>query len=81
MTPEMVKKIHKAVLEDRRLKVRELADKVVISKSVVHLKLSENLDMRKLYATMDTLEGLRIFSDSKLALEAVIDGGITSPPQ
>ena len=49
-TPEMVKKIHKAVLDDRRLKVRELADIVGISKSAVHRVLSENLDMRKLCA-------------------------------
>ncbi|GFV67595.1 histone-lysine N-methyltransferase SETMAR [Trichonephila clavipes] len=46
----MVKKIHKAVPEDRRLKVRELADIVGISKSVVHRILSEKLDMRKLCA-------------------------------
>ncbi|GFS50886.1 mariner transposase [Trichonephila clavipes] len=46
----MVKKINKAVLDDHRLKVRELADIVGISKSAVHCILSENLDMRKLYA-------------------------------
>jgi len=49
-TPEMVKKIHKMVLDDRRLKVRELADMVGISKSAVHRILTENLDMRKLCA-------------------------------
>ncbi|XP_014467559.1 PREDICTED: histone-lysine N-methyltransferase SETMAR-like, partial [Dinoponera quadriceps] len=49
-TPEMVKKIHKAVLDDRRLKVRELADIAGISKSAVHCILSENLDMRELCA-------------------------------
>ncbi|XP_036347711.1 histone-lysine N-methyltransferase SETMAR-like [Rhagoletis pomonella] len=47
-TPEMVKKIHKAVMDDRRLKVRELADIVSISKSTVHRILSEDLEMRKL---------------------------------
>ena len=47
-TTEMVKKIHKMVLDDRRLKVRELANMVGISKSAVHRILSENLDMRKL---------------------------------
>ena len=46
----MVKKIHKMVLDDRRLKVLELADMVGISKSAVHRILTENLDMRKLYA-------------------------------
>ena len=49
-TTEMVKKIHKMVLDDRRLKVRELADMVGISKSAVHRILTENLDMRKLCA-------------------------------
>ena len=47
-TSEMVKKIHKAVLDDRRLKVRELADMVGISKSAVHRILTENLDIKKL---------------------------------
>ena len=46
----MVKKIHKMVLDERRLKVRELADMVGISKSAVHRILTENLDMRKLCA-------------------------------
>ncbi|XP_017475512.1 PREDICTED: putative uncharacterized protein FLJ37770 [Rhagoletis zephyria] len=46
-TPEMVKKIHKAVMDDRRPKVPELADIVGISKSTVHRILSENLEMRK----------------------------------
>ncbi|EFN88306.1 Putative uncharacterized protein FLJ37770, partial [Harpegnathos saltator] len=49
-TPEMVKKIHKVVLDDRRLKVRELADMIGCAKSAVHRILTENLDMRKLCA-------------------------------
>ncbi|GFW03732.1 mariner transposase [Trichonephila clavipes] len=49
-TPEMVKKIHKVVLDDRRLKLHELADIVGISKSAIHRILSENLDLRKLCA-------------------------------
>ncbi|GFU80337.1 mariner transposase [Trichonephila clavipes] len=49
-SPEMVKKIHKAILDDRRLKAHELADIVGISKSAVHRILSESLDMRKLCA-------------------------------
>ncbi|XP_023212521.1 uncharacterized protein LOC111615326 [Centruroides sculpturatus] len=48
--PEIVEKIHKMVLDDSRLKVRELADMVGISKSAVHCILTENLDMRKLCA-------------------------------
>ena len=49
-TTEMVKKIHKMVLHDRRLKVRELADMVSISRSDLHRILAENLDKRKLCA-------------------------------
>lgn len=48
--PEMVKKIHKMALDDRRLKVRKPADMVGISKSAVHRILTEKLDMRKLCA-------------------------------
>ncbi|XP_017774850.1 PREDICTED: uncharacterized protein LOC108561428 [Nicrophorus vespilloides] len=47
-TQEMVKKIHKIVSANRRLKVRELAGMVGISKSAVHRILTENLDMKKL---------------------------------
>ena len=36
MGEKVVKKIHKMVLDDRRLKVRELADMVGISKRPVH---------------------------------------------
>ena len=50
ITTEIVKKIHKMLLDDRQLKVRELGDMVSISKSPVHRILTENLDMRKLCA-------------------------------
>ena len=36
------------VLDDRQLRMRELADMVGISKSVVHRLLTENLDLRNL---------------------------------
>ena len=49
-TTEIVKKIHKMVLDNRQLKVRELADMLTISKSAVNRILTENLDMRKLCA-------------------------------
>ena len=45
---EIVKKIYKMVLDDRRLKVRELANMLNIPKSAVHCTLTENLDMRNL---------------------------------
>ena len=47
----MVKKIHKMILDDHRLKVRKLADMADISKSaLLHRIFTENLDMRKLCA-------------------------------
>lgn len=49
MIPEMVKKIHKVVLDDCSLKVREL-DVVGIAKSMVHCILSENLEMKGSFA-------------------------------
>ncbi|GFW48350.1 transposable element Tcb2 transposase [Trichonephila clavipes] len=45
-TREMLKKVHKVILDDRR----EVGEVVGISKSTVHCILSENLDMRKLCA-------------------------------
>ena len=47
-TTEMVTKIHKMVLDDRQLKVRELVDIVGISKSALHRICTENLDMKTL---------------------------------
>ncbi|KAJ3662521.1 hypothetical protein Zmor_006866 [Zophobas morio] len=47
-TRGMVKKIHKRVVDDRPLKVREIADMLGISKSGVHRILTENLGMKKL---------------------------------
>ena len=35
-TPEMVKKIHKMVLNDRRLKMRQLADMTGIARSAIY---------------------------------------------
>ena len=75
-TTEMVKKINKMVLDDRRLKMRELADMVgIISKSAVHRILTENLDMRRLCAkwasrllTMEQKQSREDFSIECLAI-------------
>lgn len=48
VTPENIKKIHKIVLNDRKVKLRELADIVKISKERVGFILHEHLTMRKL---------------------------------
>ena len=55
-TPEMVKKIHKMELDYHRLKVRQLADIVGISKSVVHRIVTKNLDMRTWMPRLLTME-------------------------
>ena len=59
------------VYEDRRLKVRELADMVGISKSTIHRILTENLDMRKLcqrwvprFLTMEQNSVIKMFQSS-----------------
>lgn len=49
-TEEMIEKVHKIVLADRRLKVRELAELVDISSERVHNILHQHLDMNKLCA-------------------------------
>lgn len=49
-TEEMTNKIHKIVLEDRRVKIREIADIVKISTERVQNILHEKLGMRKLSA-------------------------------
>lgn len=49
-TSEMVSKVHDMVLEDRRLKLSEIADNTGISKERVHHILSEELNMKKLSA-------------------------------
>lgn len=49
-TPEMVNKIHDIVLQDRRVKVREIAEMVRISDERVRNILHQHLNMRKLSA-------------------------------
>lgn len=49
-TPEMIEKIHGIVMEDRRMKVREIAEIVGISVDRVHNILHEKLQMKKLCA-------------------------------
>lgn len=49
-TPEIIDKIHDMVMDDRRVKVREIASAVGISTERVHNILHKHLDMRKLSA-------------------------------
>lgn len=49
-TPEIVKKVHDMILDDRRIKVREIAEAVGISKERVGHILHEELHMKKLCA-------------------------------
>ena len=49
-TPEIIDKIHDMVMDDRRVKVREIASAVGISTERVHNILHQHLDMTKLSA-------------------------------
>ncbi len=50
LKPEIIKKILKVVLEDRQIKVRELAEAVGISSELVHNIVRQYLNMKKLCA-------------------------------
>jgi transposase len=49
-TPEIIEQVHDMVLDDRRMKVREIAETIRISKERVGYILHEELDMKKLCA-------------------------------
>lgn len=48
--PEIIDKIHDMMMDDRRVKMREIASAVVISNERVHNILHQHLDMKKLPA-------------------------------
>jgi transposase len=50
VTPEIIEQVHDMVLYDRRMKVREIAETIGISKECVGYILHEELDMKKLCA-------------------------------
>ncbi|XP_055310682.1 protein GVQW3-like, partial [Sitodiplosis mosellana] len=50
VTQENIKKVHKIVLADRKVKLQEIADTLKISKGSVHTILHEHLPMRKLFS-------------------------------
>ena len=47
-TPEIIEQVHDMVLDDRRMKAREIAETIVISKERVRYIFHEELDMKKL---------------------------------
>nr|XP_024214869.1 putative uncharacterized protein FLJ37770 [Halyomorpha halys] len=49
-TPEFIGKVHKKVMEDRRMKAREIAEAVGMSSERVYHILIKELGMKKLYA-------------------------------
>ena len=49
-TPEIIEQVHDMVLDDRRMKAREIAETIGISKELVAYILHEELDMKKLCA-------------------------------
>ena len=50
IVPENITKVHKIVLGDRKLKLREIADTLKISEGSVFTILHESLGMRKLFS-------------------------------
>jgi transposase len=48
--PEIIEQMHNMVLDDRRMKVREMAETIGISKECAGYILHEELDMKKLCA-------------------------------
>ena len=71
-TQETIDKVHDSIMEDRRLKVRELANIVGISTERVHHILHEKLDMKKLCArwvlTLDQKRKRENISNQNLTL-------------
>lgn len=49
-TPEIVEKVHKILMSDRRLKLQQIAEMVGISKERVHVIVVQELGMKKLSA-------------------------------
>jgi transposase len=49
-TPKIIEQVHDILLDDRRMKVREIAETIGISKECVGYILHEQLDMTKLCA-------------------------------
>ena len=52
-TPEIIEQVHDMVLDDWRMKVREIAETIGISKEGVGYILHEELDMKKALHKMD----------------------------
>ena len=50
VTPGNIKKVHKLVISDRKLKLREIAETVKISEGSVFTIMHEHLTMRKLFS-------------------------------
>ena len=50
VTPENIKKVHKLVISDRKLKLREIAKTVKITEGRVFTIMHEQLTMRKLFS-------------------------------
>jgi histone-lysine N-methyltransferase SETMAR len=49
-TPEIIEQVHDMILDERRMKVREIAETIGISKGRVGYILHEELDLKKLCA-------------------------------
>ena len=59
-TPEIIDKIHKLILEDRRISAKSIAEQLGISRERVESIIHEDLDMRKLSAKWPLNAWMRI---------------------
>jgi predicted XRE-type DNA-binding protein len=60
-TPEIIEQLHDNVLDDRRMKMREIAETIGISKERVGYILHEELDMKKLYACSQQIKNALVW--------------------
>ena len=70
-TPEIIQQVHDMVLDDRRVKVKEIADILGISKERVGYILHQELNMRKLCARIKW-KHYEIFRVSKMDAQIYI---------
>ena len=68
-TPEIIKKIHKVVLDERRLKVRELDELTGISKPAIHpevvIEISQ-LSISREFSTSYNFKNFILFLDEQI---------------
>ncbi|KAF7262957.1 hypothetical protein GWI33_003795 [Rhynchophorus ferrugineus] len=69
---ENIKKIHKMILNDRKLKLNEIADTLKISNEHVHRIIHEYLGMRKFWAKWVRASSLLTKNNDELMIRSSI---------